>query len=66
MPIAATGPVDLLELSSENSRQSSPMQTVAADAASGSTTPSHARRIATKWLCWRCSSSRYRATSSSA
>ena len=66
MPIAATGPVDLFELSSENSRHSSPMTTVVADATSGSSTPRHARFIASKWLSWRCSSSRYRDTRSSA
>ena len=50
MPMAATGPVDLLEFSSENSRHSRPTVTVAAEATRGSSTPRQATFIASKWL----------------
>ena len=66
MPMAATGPMDRFEFSSESSRQSRPMMTVAAVATIGSTVPRQARFMASKWLAWWCSSSRYRATSSRA
>jgi len=46
IPIAATGPVDLLEFSSLSSRHSNPIEVVAPEATIGSTVPRSARRIA--------------------
>ena len=58
MPIAATGPVDLLEFNSLSSKHMSPMDVVAPEATMGSTVPRRARRIAVVCSRCRCSSSR--------
>ena len=66
MPIPATGPRPRLEARSESSRQSRPRMTVPPLARIGSTEARHATRIASYRLSCRRSSSRKRATSSSA
>jgi hypothetical protein len=66
IPMAATGPRLLLEARSDRVRHSSPAITVPALAAIGSMVARTARRIAVQVVGVCRSSSRYRATSSSA
>lgn len=66
MPMAATGPSPWLEARSLNNRHNTPRITVPAEATMGSIVARHAVRMAVNRSAVVCSSSRYRATSSSA